>query len=244
VRVEIRDLLVLREGFPAVDRVSLLLEEGLWTGVVGANGSGKTSLLRAIAGRIEAEAGSIAVDGEERFADRAWRAQAFGFAPDAASLPQTLSGRELFSVLASDAPGVADADPLSPLRRALGFDAFIDRRIGTLSAGMRQRLAIFCAFLQRPRLVVLDEPFNWLDPICAFDTREALKALVAGEKLTLVTALHEMATLTGHCDRGLLLSQGKVGLELGSDELRAGARNYPAFEARIIAMLRSGGAAR
>lgn len=241
--VEIRDLLVLREGFPAVDRVTLTLEEGLWTGVVGANGSGKTSLLRALGGRIEAQAGSIVVDGEERLADRAWRARAFGFSPDATSLPDTLTGRELFSILASDAPGVADADPLSPLRRALGFDSFIDRRIGTLSAGMRQRLAIFCAFLERPRLVVLDEPFNWLDPICAFDTREALKALVAGEKLTLVTALHEMATLTGHCDRGLLLSQGKVGLELSSSELRAGARDYPAFEARLIGLLRSAGAA-
>lgn len=244
MRVEIRDLLVLRDGFPAVDRVSLTLEEGLWTGVVGANGSGKTSLLRALAGRIEAEGGSIVADGEERLTDRAWRAQAFGFAPDPASLPQTLTGRELFAILASGAPGVAEADPLAPLRRALGFDAFIDRRIGTLSAGMRQRLAIFCAFLQRPRLVVLDEPFNWLDPICAFDTREALKALVAGTKLTLVTALHEMATLTGHCDRGLLLSQGKVGLELGTAELRAGARDYPAFEARIIGLLRSTVAAR
>ncbi|HEX8525736.1 ATP-binding cassette domain-containing protein [Allosphingosinicella sp.] len=239
MRVEIAHLLVLRDGFPAVDGVSLTLDGGVWTGVVGANGSGKTSLLRALAGRIDAAAGSIVVDGENRVDDRAWRAQAFGFAPDPASLPQTLTGRELFSILVSETPGRGEADPLFPLRRALGFDAFLDRRIGTLSAGMRQRLAIFCAFLQRSRLVILDEPFNWLDPVCAFDTREALKELVAREELSLVTALHEMATLTSHCDRGLLLSGGKAGLELGPAELRAGARDFAAFEAGIIGLLRS-----
>ncbi len=238
MRVEIRELLVLRDGFRAVDGVSLTLGEGLWTGIVGANGSGKTSLLRALAGRIEAEAGGIVVDGEDRLADRAWRAQAFGFAPDAASLPSTLTGRELLSILVSDAPGVADADPLSPLRRALGFDAFIDRRIGTLSAGMRQRLAIFCAFLRRPRLVVLDEPFNWLDPICAFDTKQALAALVAAEGLTLVTALHDMTSLVQHCGAGLLLSDGRIRRRLGPDEMAAGRRNYAEFEAEVIASLR------
>ena len=110
-------------------------------------------------------------------------------------MPASLSGRELFAILAAEIPGEAEADPLHPLRRALDFDPFLDRRIGALSAGMRQRLAIFAAFLGRPRAVILDEPFNWLDPICAFDTKEALKALVVGEQLTLVTALHETATL-------------------------------------------------
>lgn len=238
MRVEIGELLVHRDGFRALDGVSLTLE-GLWTGIVGANGSGKTSLLRALAGRIDAAAGSIVVDGRDRIGDRAWRARSFGFAPEPASLPQTLTGRELFSLLAPEIPRPGEHDSLARLRRALGFDSFLDRRIGTLSAGMRQRLAIFCAFLQRPRLAILDEPFNWLDPVCAFDTKEALKELVVREKLTLVTALHEMATLTGHCDRGLLLSGGKVGLELEAADLRAGARDYPAFEAGIIGLLRA-----
>jgi ABC-type multidrug transport system ATPase subunit len=239
MRIEARDLVVLRGAHRAVDGAGLVVESGSWLGLVGANGGGKTSLLRALAGRLDVAAGRILLDGEDRTADRAWRARAVGFAPEPSSLPETLSGRELFSIIAPDAPGLDAGDPLRRVRAALDFETFLDRRIGTLSAGMRQRLAIFCAFLTRPRAVILDEPFNWLDPICAFDTREALGALVAGEGLTLVTALHEMATLIGYCVCGLLLSEGRVGLALGPQDILNGARDYAAFEAGIIASLRS-----
>ncbi len=241
MRIETEARTVYRGGTRAVDAASLAIELGRWTGLIGANGSGKTSLLRALAGRIESGGGRILVDGEDRTLDRAWRAQNIGFAPDASALPASLSGRELFAILAAEIPAEADDDPLHPLRRALDFDPFLDRRIGALSAGMRQRLAIFAAFLARPRAAILDEPFNWLDPICAFDTKEALKALVAREKLTLITALHETATLIGYCDAGLLLADGRLGLSLGAAEIAAGARDYPAFEASIIASLRGVG---
>ena len=241
MRIETEALTVYRGGTRAVDAVSLGIEAGRWTGLIGANGSGKTSLLRALAGRLETAGGRIFADGEDRTSDRAWRAQNIGFAPDASALPGLLSGRELFAILAGKIPGEARDDPLRPLRCALDFDPFLDRRIGALSAGMRQRLAIFAAFLTRPRAVILDEPFNWLDPICAFDTKEALKTLVAGEKLTLIAALHETATLIGYCDAGLLLADGRLRLSLGPAEVAAGARDYPAFEAAIIANLRGAG---
>jgi ABC-type multidrug transport system ATPase subunit len=124
------------------------------------------------------------------------------------------------------------------LRRALAFDVFFDQRISTLSAGIRQRLAIFCAFLARPRAVLLDEPFNWLDPICAYDTKQALGALVAAEGLTLVTALHDMTSLVQHCGAGLLLSDGQISRRLGPGELAAGRSDYASFEADMIAGLR------
>ena len=237
--IGIQDLVVHRGATVAIDRVGVEIENGCWTGVVGANGSGKTSLLRAIAGRLESSGGRIVVDECDRTADRSWRARAFGFAPDIASLPQTLTGAELFSIIASEIPGSAGDDPLSGLRHALDFEGILDRTIGTLSAGMRQRLAIFCAFLHRPRVVILDEPFNWLDPVCAFDTKEALRSLVASDALTLVTALHEMSTLTHYCGAGVLLSNGRVSRLLGAQDLAAGARDYAAFESEVIRGMRS-----
>jgi ABC-type multidrug transport system ATPase subunit len=239
MRIEVRDLFVLRGGFPAVEAVSFVIDGAGWMGLVGANGSGKTSLLRALAGRIEAQGGEMLIDGIDRTGDRGWRARAIGFAPDAAALPSSLSGRELFAILGGGETGLDPADPFATLRRALAFDHFLDRRIGTLSAGMRQRLAIFCAFLARPDAVILDEPFNWLDPICAFDTKAALAAL-AEAGLTLITALHEMNTLVHHCCAGLLLSDGRVSRRLDADALAAGARDYAAFEAEMIAGLRGG----
>jgi ABC-type multidrug transport system ATPase subunit len=238
MRIALRELIVDRGAVRAVDGVSLAVDGAGWVGLVGANGSGKTSLLRALGGRIEAQGGRIEIDGVDRTADREWRARAIGFAPEAAALPDSLSGRELFAIIGSDTPGLDPGDPLHALRRALGFDRFLDRRIGTLSAGMRQRLAIFCAFLGRPGAVILDEPFNWLDPICAFDTKKALRGLVAGHGLTLITALHEMATLIQHCQAGLLLSEGRVSRRLDAADLAAGRGDYAAFEAAMIAGLR------
>jgi ABC-type multidrug transport system ATPase subunit len=238
MRIETRTLVVLRGDHRAVDGVSFAVEGPGWTGLVGANGSGKTSLLRALAGRLEAGAGAILLDGIDRTADRAARAEAIGFAPDAAALPDSLTGRELFAILGGEETGLDPADPLAPLRRALAFEVFFDQRIFSLSAGMRQRLAIFSAFLARPRAVLLDEPFNWLDPICAFDTKRALGALVTAEALTLVTALHDMTSLARHCGAGLLLSDGRIRRRLGPDEIAAGRRDYAAFEAEMIAGLR------
>ena len=238
MRIEVQELVVLRGGHRAVDRVSFVVEGAGWTGLVGANGSGKTSLLRAIAGRLASEKGAILLDGADLAADRAVRAAAIGFAPEAAALPESLTGRELFAILGGDEVGTGPADPLGPLRDALAFDAFFDQRIFTLSAGMRQRLAIFCAFLSRPRAVLLDEPFNWLDPICAFDTKQALGALVAAKGLTLVTALHDMTSLVQHCGAGLLRADGQIRRRLGPAEMTAGRRDYAAFEAEMIAGLR------
>jgi ABC-type multidrug transport system ATPase subunit len=239
MRIEVRDLVVFRGFYPAVQDVSFAVDGAGWIGLVGANGSGKTSLLRALAGRIDVQEGAILIDGVDRTGDRGWRARAIGFAPEAAALPASLSGGELFAILGGGETGRDAADPLAPLRRALAFDPFLDQRIGTLSAGMRQRLAIFCAFLARPDAVILDEPFNWLDPICAFDTKAALAAL-AEAGLTLITALHEMNTLVHHCRSGLLLSDGRVSRKLDADALSMGAHDYAAFEAEMIAGLRGG----
>ena len=238
MRIEVQELVVLRGGHRAVDRVSFVVEGAGWTGLVGANGSGKTSLLRAIAGRLPSSEGAILLDGADRTSDRAARAETIGFAPEAAALPESLTGRELFAILGGEEVGAEPADPLGPLRHALAFDAFFDQRIFTLSAGMRQRLAIFCAFLSRPRAVLLDEPFNWLDPICAFDTKQALGALVAAQGLTLVTALHDMTSLVHHCSAGIFLSDGRIRRLLGPKEMREGQRDYATFEAEMIAGLR------
>src|SRR5439155_20489174 len=139
----------------------------------------------------------------------------FGFAPELGSLPPSLTGAELFTIMAPDWKEAVRPTGLSSLRDALAFDAFLHERIHILSAGMRQRLAIFAAFLRAPTVVILDEPFNWLDPVCAYDSRGALRQLV-DEGLTLCTALHETAALVGFCDSGLLLSDGRVGRLLGA----------------------------
>ena len=235
--LKIEALVVDRGQRPVVRDFTYANEAPAWIGVIGANGCGKTTLLRAVAGRLPIRSGRILLDGRDFSADRAGRAERIGFAVEGAALPGDLSPAELFSFAAAGG-GALDAPLLKPLRLALGIDRFLDRRCNSLSAGMAQRVALFAAFLDAPGMVILDEPFNWLDPVTAFDVKQALAELVRSGGMTIVTALHDVATLTGYCSRGLLLSAGRIALALEGDALAAGRADPAAFETMVVAKLR------
>lgn len=209
---------------------------GTWAGIIGANGSGKTSLLRAIAGRLPIASGSCVIDGEEMAGNRSARAKAIGFAPPIESLPGLLKLSDLLE-LAGD--GITDQHRRNEeLWLALGIPAMLDRAIGNLSSGMRQRASIALAFAAPVPIVILDEPFNWLDPVAAFDARAALAGKVR-EGLSLVTALHDLTTLCSVCDQGVVIANGQPTLELSGNDLRAGAHDIHAFEHAMIEALRT-----
>jgi ABC-type multidrug transport system ATPase subunit len=233
----LENVAVDRGRLPVVRDFSYANVEGGWIGLIGANGSGKTTLLRALAGRLPIRAGRILLGGRDVSGDRGARAQLIGFAVEGGFLPGNLSVRELFSICAV-APAAADAAQLRPLRRALGLDAFLDRKCSSLSAGMAQRVSLFAAFLDLPGIVILDEPFNWLDPVTAYDVKLALVRLTREQGITLITALHDVATLTAYCTRGLLLSGGRIALALEAGELAAGRSDPAGFESMVVARLR------
>jgi ABC-2 type transport system ATP-binding protein len=235
--LSVSDLAVDRGPLQVVRDFTYANDAPAWIGLIGANGSGKTTLLRALAGRLPVRSGRILLGGRDVSADRAARAARIGFAVDPGALPGDLSPAELFAVSSVDAHA-ADAPVLRPLRSALGIERFMERRCGALSAGMAQRVALFAAFLDLPGLVILDEPFNWLDPVTAFDVKQALAALVRDEGLTIITALHDVSTLTGYCSRGILMSGGRIALALEADALEAGKASPGAFEAMVVARLR------
>jgi ABC-2 type transport system ATP-binding protein len=236
--LEAGNLGVDRGGVAAVRNVDLRVEEGTWLGLIGANGSGKTSLLRAIAGRLPIACGRCVIDGEELGNDRARRAAAIGFAPSIEMLPSALRGSELLRIVAGST--AAALDNIGPLRGALGIDRLLDRPVGSCSAGMRQRIALACAFAERRRIVILDEPFNWLDAVAAYDTRHALRAMVA-EGITLVTALHDLTALVTGCDSGMLLSAGAVALTMDEAAIEDARRDMIGFEQHTITFLRKSG---
>jgi ABC-type multidrug transport system ATPase subunit len=219
-----------------VHDVELTVARGSWFGIIGANGSGKTSLLRALAGRLPFAGGSCRIDGEELAGDRAGRASRFGFSPPADKLPDSLRARDVLELVGGNIDDVRVR--LGALHVALGLAPLLDRWIGDCSAGMRQRVAIAAAFAGGDTLVILDEPFNWLDPVASFDLRETLRGMVDGG-LTLMTALHDLGTLAVACDAGLMLADGKVAMTLGEDLLQTAAQEPHAFERRMIDRLRS-----
>ncbi|QAY79684.1 ABC transporter ATP-binding protein [Sphingosinicella sp. BN140058] len=233
--LSIHDVHARRGTEMAVKDVTLTVERGTWFGLIGANGSGKTTLLRAISGRLDLAGGTCIIGGEDLSRDRMRRAQRTGFAPTGEALPNSLTGGQILDLVARGA-----TDPLRSLGaigEALAIHALLDRRVGECSAGMRQRISIACAFAAGHEFVILDEPFNWLDPVAAYDLRLALRARVdAG--LTLVTALHDLPTLAASCDAGVLLSGGRVALALDREALSMGRQDLGAFERHMIQVLR------
>ncbi|WP_294329438.1 ATP-binding cassette domain-containing protein [uncultured Sphingomonas sp.] len=225
-----------RGGQRIVHGVDLAVQSGAWFGLIGANGSGKTSLLRALAGRLPFAGGTCSILGQDVASDRVVRAACFGFAPPADKLPDSLRGRDILALVGGTVE--AALPKVGAVGDALGVRALLDRWIGDCSAGMRQRLAIAAAFAGGHDQVILDEPFNWLDPVAAFDLRHALRQRVdAG--LTLLTALHDLTTLAVACDAGLMLAEGKVAMTLEEGILRDAARDPHAFERYTIDRLRA-----
>lgn len=226
-----------RSHVRVVHDVDLSVPVGTWFGLIGANGSGKTSLLRALAGRLPFAAGTCVIDGSDLGEDRRARATHFGFAPPADRLPDALRIRDLLELVGGDV--AAACERLGPVRAALGIDQLLHRWVCDCSAGMRQRAALALAFAGGQSLVILDEPFNWLDPVAAFDLRQALRTLVDGG-LTLLTALHDLGTLATACDQGMMLADGRVALAIDHASLAQAARAPRDFERRTIDLLRSG----
>lgn len=214
--------------------VDLPMDAPGWFGVVGANGSGKTTLLRALAGRLPVSAGRIVIAGEDVTAAPARRARLTGDAAPLETLPSTLTAAELIEL-------VARARRVSPaggaLRDALEIDRLRDVAIGSMSSGMRQRLALHLALVGDPAIVLLDEPFNWLDPVAAYDVKQSLGEYARSN--VLITALHDVTALTTRCTGGLLLRAGTVARRFTRGELQAGARDAGAFERELYKALKA-----
>lgn len=233
--IELVEVSVHRASKPIVHEFSTTIARASWLGVIGANGSGKTTLLRAIGGRLPIAAGQCRIGGVEMAFDRSARAEAIGFAPPIEGLPSLLTIRTALE-LAGDCTE-SQRRRNDQLWSALGIAGLLDCTVGEASSGMRQRASIALAFSTKASIVILDEPFNWLDPVAAFDTRAALADKVASGT-TLITALHDLTTLCGFCDNGIVMADGRATLQLGKEELREGEGNARSFEQGMIAALR------
>lgn len=237
LEIKIEKAQVLRGASPVIHGIDMAITGAGWFGLVGANGSGKTTLLRAIAGRLPFQSGRIWIDGIDLTGDRPARAERIGFALDPHVLPDELSPREIIA-LADPHPGRWDHMALAPLAEALKLSPLLDHRCRTLSAGNRQRVAIYVAFLGLPNYVILDEPFNWLDPVVTVDLKDALSQLVEQQNFLLITALHDLSTLTTRCDRAGLLAQGKLVHSFDREALKRGRNEPLSFERKIASILR------
>ena len=185
-----------------LDAVSLSVAPGERVALLGHNGAGKSTLIKAVLGLTPLSAGRIRVDGAKPGSASARAATAF--LPEAVSFHPALTGREqmtLFSRLAG-----AGADVPALLTR-VGLADALDRRIGTYSKGMRQRLGLAQVLLGRPRVALLDEPTSGLDPISRQDLYDIIDEL-AGQGTAVLIASHALTEVEARTDRIAILRRG------------------------------------
>ncbi len=205
----------------ALDGIDLTLDGAQLVGVVGPDGAGKTTLLRTLAGLLEVEAGMARVLGYDLADDVRELKRQVGYVPQAFSLPRDLSVMEnlRFTARLHQLPAAVFRARAEALLARTGLAPFTARPAGALSGGMKQKLAISCALLADPALLLLDEPTAGVD-VLARDEIWAMLQERRQHSLILISTsyLEEVAA----CARLLYLDAGRVVANGTPEELRAG----------------------
>ena len=206
--------------------IDLRVMRGEWLALLGANGSGKSSLLDVCVGRLAPSAGGVRV-GAHSILDAPVAAKLrLGYAIAPERLPPLLTARECLAVQACAKQLTAiDADVLA-LADALHLAPWLDEAVALMSYGTRQKLGVLLALLGEPVLIVLDETFNGLDPASGLLLKRYLRDRVDAGRFGVVLATHALDVAERWTDRVALLQEGRIARTWNRGELDA-LRNDP-----------------
>ena len=227
----------------AVDEVSLQVPAGQIVGLIGPNGAGKSTLMKMIFSLVRPSRGSIRVFGVDVRRNRFAALQAVGAMIETPSFYRNLSGRSNLRLFAALSGGVSRAQ-IEEAVSAVQLGDRIDDRVATYSHGMRQRLGIAQALLPPPRLAVLDEPADGLDPAAHLQMQQIIIQLARQRGVTVLLSSHLLGEVERICDqvaimhRGRCLYQGALGplLEEPSPRWHLNV-DSPSKAARLLATL-------
>src|SRR5579859_3837782 len=191
-----------------VDHVSFSLDAGEVFGFLGPNGAGKTTTIRMLVGLIKPTEGSVTICGFDvrRQFEQAMRN--IGCIVENPDLYRFMTGRENLEHFARML-GVP-REEIERVAELVSLAHRLDQRVGTYSLGMRQRLGIAQAMLGRPRLMILDEPANGLDPAGIREIRELLRGLAREHAMSVFVSSHLLAEIELMCDRVAIIHKGQL----------------------------------
>jgi len=211
-------------AFTAVDDVSFKIEESEIVGLLGHNGAGKTTIMKMLTGFLEPTAGSVEIDGHDMESDRSAAQSFVGYLPENCPLYPEMSVVE-FLDYAAELKGVADGERTGAIKEAIAATELDEKAmepILKLSRGYRQRVGVAQAILHKPKIVILDEPTNGLDPSQIKHMRDLIKRLA--ENATIIISTHILQEVAAVCGRVIIINRGKLALDSSLRDLRQEGR--------------------
>jgi len=195
----------------AVSHVDLVVPQGSFFGLVGPNGAGKTTTLSMAVGLLRPDAGRALVFGRDVWREPLEAKRLLGVLPDGLALLERLTGREMLTYLGllRGLDNATVSQRAADLLGLLELDAAEDTLVIEYSTGMRKKIALASALLHAPKLVVLDEPLEAVDPISAATIKGMLRGFVDGGG-TVIFSSHVMAVVEQLCDQVAVISDGRV----------------------------------
>lgn len=216
------DNLVKRFGpFTAVDGISFNVEEGQVLGFLGPNGAGKSTTMKMITGFLAPTSGNIKVCGHTVSGDACEAKQQMGYLPEGAPSYGEMTPRLFLAFIANvrGLVGKQRVDRLATVVEQLHLEQVIDQPIETLSKGFKRRVGLAQAILHDPKVLIMDEPTDGLDPNQKHEVRELIKNM-AQDKIVVIST-HILGEVDAVCNRAIIIAKGKIVADETPQELIA-----------------------
>jgi ABC-2 type transport system ATP-binding protein len=223
--VELNNVVKHYNEILAVDHVNLTVGSGEIFGLLGPNGSGKSTTLKMLLGLVQPDEGSVTVLGNPLSKDPVALKRSVGYVPEAPRLYEFLTGVEYLDFI-GDVYGMQPEDKKNRINeylKALQLEGREGDMINSYSEGMKQKIALIGAFLHRPKLLIMDEPLNGLDPRSARIVKDFLQEL-KHQGVTTILSTHILEIAQAMCDRIGIMYNGKLEALGNMDELRQMSR--------------------
>ena len=205
--VEVNNISKSFDSFLAVDNVSFSLARGEVLGFLGPNGAGKTTTMRILTGFLKPNSGNIKINGLNLFSNLKESREFIGYVPEGSPLYNEMTTIDFLSFIC-EIRGINKDKNLSKVISLLNLHDVLLQKIDTLSKGFKRRVGLAQALIHDPKILILDEPTDGLDPNQKHEVRKLIKKL--GKEKAIIISTHILEEVKAICNRTMIISNGKL----------------------------------